>query len=41
MINIRYCKKCNKAFDVDISKDLCPECRNIYRDERGLRKDGN
>ena len=27
MINIKYCKRCKKAFDIDTSKDLCPECR--------------
>jgi len=40
MINIRYCKRCGAAFDIDTSKDLCPECRNVNIDERGLRKDG-
>jgi len=27
MINIKYCKKCKKPFDIDTSKELCPECR--------------
>ena len=27
MIDIRYCKKCKKAFDIDTSKELCPACR--------------
>jgi len=24
---IRYCKNCGKAFDMDVNRDLCPECR--------------
>jgi len=28
MINIRYCKKCKGAYDIDTSKELCPKCRN-------------
>ena len=28
MIDIRYCKKCKQRFDIDISKELCPTCRN-------------
>lgn len=27
-LNIRYCIKCKKAFDIDTSKELCPKCRN-------------
>ncbi len=27
MINIKYCKKCKKAFDIATDKDLCPTCR--------------
>jgi len=27
MINIKYCKRCGAAFDIDTSKDICPECR--------------
>ena len=27
MINIKYCKKCQGAFDIYTEKDLCPECR--------------
>jgi len=28
MINIRYCKRCKSAYDIDTSKELCPDCRN-------------
>ena len=28
MINIKYCKKCGEAFDIDTSQELCPSCRN-------------
>ncbi len=27
MIHIKYCKECKKAFDIDTSQELCPECR--------------
>ena len=27
MVYIRYCKRCGSAFDVDITKKLCPDCR--------------
>lgn len=27
MIDIKYCKRCGEAFDIDTSKDKCPECR--------------
>jgi len=40
MINIKYCKRCGESFDIDTFNDLCVECRNIYRDERGLEEDG-
>ena len=33
MIWIRYCKKCGAAFDIDVSKNLCPECRNKKEEE--------
>lgn len=25
--NIRYCKQCKGAYDIDTHKDLCPSCR--------------
>ncbi len=28
MIDIKYCKKCEEAFDIDTEKELCPTCRN-------------
>ncbi len=27
MINLKRCIKCGELFDIDTSKDLCPECR--------------
>lgn len=27
-VYVRFCKECGKGYDVDISKELCPECRN-------------
>tara|TARA_Y100000310_G_scaffold20006_1_gene19522 strand:+ start:493 stop:615 length:123 start_codon:yes stop_codon:yes gene_type:complete len=26
-INVRYCKKCKKAYDIGTNLDICPECR--------------
>ncbi len=37
MIDIKYCKKCEKAFDVETDYDLCPECRGLINE--GLEKD--
>ena len=33
MIYIKYCKRCGEEFDIDISKDLCPKCRNKKEEE--------
>ena len=27
MINIRFCKKCGKGYDIYTDYELCPECR--------------
>ena len=27
MIHIKYCKKCQNAYDIGTNKDICPECR--------------
>ena len=35
MINIKYCKKCKKPFDIDTSKELCPDCRNKINEGGG------
>ena len=35
MINIKYCKKCKKAFDIATNYDLCPECRGFKLEEEG------
>ena len=32
MINIKYCKKCKKAFDIGTNYDLCPKCRKEGKD---------
>ena len=39
MINIKYCRRCKKPFDMG-EGELCPECRgeNINIDERGERE---
>jgi len=28
IIDVRYCKKCRRAYDIGTNNDLCPECRN-------------
>ena len=33
IIDIKYCKKCGKAYDIDTSKDLCPECRRKKKNQ--------
>ncbi len=27
MIDIKYCKRCKKSYDVGLNKDICPSCR--------------
>jgi len=27
MINIKYCKRCKRAFDIGTDNELCLECR--------------
>jgi len=27
MIHIKYCKKCNGAYDIETNYDICPACR--------------
>ena len=34
MLNIRYCKKCRRAYDIDTSKSLCPKCRIKLKKEK-------
>lgn len=36
MIDIKLCKKCHNPFDIDTSKDKCPNCRNIVQ----IKKEG-
>ena len=33
MIYTRKCIECGRYFDIDTSKDKCPECRNKSGDE--------
>lgn len=35
MIHIKYCIKCQRAFDIDTEKDLCPICREKKEVENG------
>ena len=37
MLNIKYCKKCKRAFDFE----ECPYCKrqNVYTDERRCEKE--
>ncbi len=45
ILNIRYCRKCKKAYDIGINYDLCPTCRfselnkklDKFSEERGDR----
>lgn len=32
---IRFCIECGSGFDIDISKELCPKCREKKKKERG------
>ncbi len=32
--DIKYCKRCKKAFDIDTSQDYCPDCRNTELNEK-------
>ncbi len=31
MIWTRKCRKCGQLYDIDVSKDLCPECRTGFK----------
>jgi len=35
MINIKYCRRCKRAFDTGTNFDICPRCREE------LKKEGN
>ena len=39
MINIKYCKECGEAFDIDTSCDLCPKCRGFKDKDWGVGED--
>ena len=39
MIWQRRCKRCKKIFDIDTSKELCPECRNGFKINGGKKRD--
>jgi len=34
-IDIKYCKKCKKAFDIGTNYDICPECRGLIKGDGG------
>ncbi len=37
MIYIKYCLKCNRAFDMETNYNICPECRKKeVGEENGL-----
>ena len=36
MINIRYCKKCGKAFDQATNLKLCKKCREPKKKKKGV-----
>ena len=41
MIDIKYCKKCKRAFDIATNFDICPECRNkneVKENDMGNKK---
>ena len=43
-INLKYCKKCKRAYDIGTNYDLCPKCRNKKREvvsEKGVNVNGN
>jgi len=38
MYNIKYCKKCGKAFDIAINFDYCLECRYKKKKKEEFKK---
>jgi len=34
ILNWKKCKRCGKMFDIDTSKDLCPECQIELKKKR-------
>ena len=38
-LNVRYCRKCKRAYDIGINFDICPECRGIKLKE--VEESGN
>jgi len=35
MINIKYCRRCKRAFDIETNWDLCPKCRKELNEVNG------
>ena len=31
LIDLRYCKKCEEAYDIETNYDLCPRCRGLIK----------
>ena len=38
VLNWKKCKKCGKPFDIDTSKDVCPECRRKKKEVKNDRR---
>jgi len=38
MINIKYCRKCGKAFDIATNNDVCKNCRMKKRGKSNANK---
>lgn len=40
MINIRYCRRCEKPYDIGTNYEVCPECRGelIVEENIGERR---
>ena len=39
LFEIKYCKKCEEAFDIGINYDICPSCRGVIK-FGGVKEDG-
>ena len=33
MYNIKYCRRCGEAFDIQTNLDVCPSCREELKKE--------
>lgn len=39
-INLKYCIKCGRAFDVGTNHDICFKCREIKQNKKEGKRDG-